>query len=93
VLARDAAAEEIQKLALILTSNYDTYGQIIDNPWSFKKSQEFETRKQTSSPEIEFNTQIEMENGETLNITIDVPKTGTAVDYPKYNDSLRTTLD
>jgi hypothetical protein len=38
VLKRDAAAEEINKLALIFTSNYDTYGQILDTPWTPNKS-------------------------------------------------------
>jgi hypothetical protein len=45
VLKRDAAIEEIQKIALTLTSNYDTYGQILDTPWTSNKSQEYITRK------------------------------------------------
>ena len=38
VLARDAAQEEITKLAQILSTNYDEYGTIMDSPWSFNKS-------------------------------------------------------
>jgi hypothetical protein len=26
-------------------------------------------------------------------VTVDIPQTATAVDYPKYNDSLRSLLD
>jgi hypothetical protein len=93
VLARDAAIEEINKATLSLTSNYEIYGSIIDTPWSYNKSQEYETKKQTSAPEVTFNTSFTAENGETLNIIIDVPRTATAVDYPKYNDSVRAVLD
>jgi hypothetical protein len=93
VLKRDAAIEEIQKAALTLTSSYDTYGQILDTPWTPNKSQEYITKKQTSAPATSFETSVTLSTGEDLNITIDVPKTATAVDYPKYNDALRSLLD
>jgi hypothetical protein len=93
VLRRDAALEEIQKAALIMTSNYDTYGQIIDTPWTPNKSQEYITRKQTSAPASSFETTITVSTDEAITVTIDVPKTATTVDYPKYNDALRSLLD
>lgn len=93
VLRRDAALEEIQKAALVMTSNYDTYGQIIDTPWTPNKSQEYITRKQTSAPASSFETTITISTDEAITVTIDVPKTATIVDYPKYNDALRSLLD
>lgn len=93
VLRRDAALEEIQKAALVMTSNYDTYGQIIDTPWTPNKSQEYITRKQTSAPASSFETTITISTDEAITVTIDVPKTATTVDYPKYNDALRSLLD
>ena len=93
-LAYEAAQQEIQKIAYTLTSNYDTYGQIIDTPWTRNKSQEYELRTQTSAPATTFQMQIEAKEGDAaINITIDVPKTATQVEYPKYNDALRTLLD
>ena len=93
VLKRDAATEEISKLALTFTSNYDTYGQILDIPWTPNKSQEYITKKQTVAPETKFETTAKTSTNEEINVTIDIPKTATSVDYPKYNDSLRTLLD
>jgi hypothetical protein len=57
------------------------------------KSQEYITRKQTSSPPRTFDTVIQVPGSEPMSVTIEVPKTATAVDYPKYNDSLRSLLD
>ena len=93
VLARDAAAEEAAKLAITITSNYDSYGQVVDIPWTEGKSQEYITRKQTSSPAMTFDTVIQVPNSEPMAVTIEVPQTATAIDYPKYNDSLRTLMD
>lgn len=93
-LAYEAAQQEIQRAAYTLTSNYDTYGQIIDTPWTRNKSQEYELRTQTSAPATTFQMQIEAKEGDAaIDITIDVPKTATQVEYPKYNDALRTLLD
>ena len=94
MLAYEAALEEIQKLAYTLTSNYDAYGDIIDSPWTRKKSQEYVTKVQTSSPAITVSMSVQgIEGQEPFNVVIDVPETATQVDYPKYNDSLRSLLD
>lgn len=94
VLARDAAQEEITKLAQILSTNYDEYGTIMDSPWSFNKSQEYEIRKQTSTPG-KHNVSLQIQGAEVdpYNVQVYLPPTATAVEYPKYGSSVQTYLD
>lgn len=94
VLARDAAQEEITKLAQILSTNYDEYGTIMDSPWSFNKSQEYEIRKQTSTPgKDDVSLQIQGAEVDPYNVKVHLPPTATAVEYPKYGSSVQTYLD
>ena len=89
---RDAALEEITKLTQLLTSNYDTYGQVISVPWKYNKSQEYTQKRQTSASgttKIITDTYGE----DTYSFEIEIPNTTTVVEYPKYNDTMRSYFD
>lgn len=88
VLGRDAAQEEIAKLIEIFKNNYDTYGNLIDVPWTFNKSKEYAQKTQTSSQEHPAKI-----NGPDGTYDIIIPAMTTTVDYPKYNDTLRNYFD
>lgn len=90
VLGRDAANEEIQKLMQILASNYDTYGNIQFVPWEYNRAKEYEQKTSTTAPERP-NVQIVDAEGKTY--TVNIPKTTTELEYPKYNETLRTYFD
>ena len=92
VQLRDAALEEITKLTQLLTSNYDTYGQIISIPWKYNKSQEYTQRRQNSAPGT---TKIitDTYGGVDYTFEVQIPTTTTVVEYPKYNETLRSYLD
>ena len=92
VLMRDAALEEITKLTQLLTSNYDTYGQVISVPWRYNKSQEYTQKRQTSSPGT--TKMITDTYGEqTITYEVNVPTITTVAEYPKYNDTMRNYFD
>ena len=88
VLGRDAAQEEIAKLIEIFKNNYDTYGNLIDVPWTFNKSKEYAQKTQTSSQEHPAKI-----TGPDGTYDIIIPAMTTTVDYPKYNDTLRSYFD
>lgn len=92
VHSRDAALEEITKLTQLLTSNYDTYGQVISIPWKFNKSQEYTQKRQTSTPgSKKIITDIYGE--EEYTFEIEIPEITSVMEYPKYNDTMRSYFD
>ena len=89
VLGRDAANEEIQKLMQILTSNYDTYGNIQFIPWEYNRAKEYEQKTSTTAP-ARSGVTIDGPDGQYV---VDIPKITTELEYPKYNETLRTYFD
>lgn len=90
VLGRDAANEEIQKLMQILASNYDTYGNIQFVPWEYNRAKEYEQKTSTTAPE---RPGVQIVDAEGKTYTVNIPKTTTELEYPKYNETLRTYFD
>ena len=88
VLGRDAAQEEIAKIIEILKNNYDTYGNLIDTPWTYNKSKEYAQKTQTSS-----YAHTATINGPDGTYEVEVPALTTVVEYPKYNDTIRNYFD
>ena len=92
VQLRDAALDEITKLTYILTSNYDTYGQVISVPWKYGKSQEYTQKRQTSAPGTT-KMITDSYGGVDYTFEIIIPTTTTVAEYPKYNETMRSYLD
>ncbi len=89
VLARDAAEEEIAHLAETLNNNYDSYGQLIDTPWTFNKAKQYASRNTTTTQGYEKEVSVVQDNGEVYKYMVYVEEQVATVDYPLYNDQLR----
>lgn len=93
-LGRQSATEEIQKLINLIQGNYDTYGQLIDSPWTFNKSKQYVERAEKGVTTLAHDYDATFYiNGIATTSTLHIPTTMLTVDYPKYNETLRTWFD